>query len=107
MLEIRQLAITFRLSSYILRIAPHTKTYTGRKPSITLPTETLWSSRSSDDISRTHGVVLEADSPKVREYAQPWNKATNAMIQYQLDQIDEKWTAMKRALEIARRPFWS
>jgi hypothetical protein len=52
-------------------------------------------------------VVVEADSPKVREYAQPWNKATNAMIQYQLDQIDEKWTAMKRALEIARRPFWS
>jgi hypothetical protein len=44
------------------------------------------------------------DSPA---YAQTWNKATNTMIQYQLDQTDEKWTAMERALEIAGRPFWS
>jgi hypothetical protein len=50
--------------------------------------------------------VMKPIHPKVRGHAQPWNKATNAMIQYQIDQIGEEWTAMKRALEIARRPFW-
>jgi hypothetical protein len=51
--------------------------------------------------------LLKPIHSKVREFAQPWNKATNAMIQYQIDQTDEKWTAMKKAVEIARRPFWS
>ena len=51
--------------------------------------------------------LLKPIHPKAREYAQPWNRVTNAIIQYQLDQTDEKWAAVKKALEGARRPFWS